>query len=102
MDIARMKSRELADDEAKAIVHDAFARRSPVLPMHLFREVSRLYFDDVGQRQKFEGRNVWSLNNAFTEVVKLLKPAPQAQAHISVGRYFGRVLHWLGRRDPIA
>jgi hypothetical protein len=102
LDISRMKACELDDGTAKAVIHDAFARKVPILPDHRFREVARLYFDDPDQRDKFPARSLWSLNNAFTEAVKALKPAPQAQAHISVGRYFGRVLHRLGRRDPIA
>jgi hypothetical protein len=55
--------------------------------------VSRLYFDDEEQRVKFPERSLWSLNNAFTEGLKVLKQGPQHNAGLRVGRMFGRLLH---------
>jgi hypothetical protein len=54
--------------------------------------VHRVYFDDPEQREKFEARSIWSLHNAFTEVVKSLRVMPQQHAGVSIGRYFGRTL----------
>jgi hypothetical protein len=56
-------------------------------------DVHRLYFDDQEQREKFEARSLWSLNNAFSEIVKKLAVTPQQRAGVSIGRYFGRTLH---------
>jgi hypothetical protein len=64
--------------------------------------VARLYFDDLDHRDKFPARSLWARSNAFTEALKVLRPAPQSRAHINACRHFGRVLHRLGRRNPIA
>src|SRR5918998_2301750 len=91
VDIDRMRDFALNDGRAKEIIHDAFA--SGVLPLRLFPVVSRLYFEDEVQAEKFPDRSLWSLNNSMTEAVKALKPAPQANSGLRIGRYFGRVLH---------
>jgi hypothetical protein len=95
LDIDRMRNESLTNWRAKAIVHDAFA--SGVMPIRLFPVVSRLYFRDEVQAEKFPDRNLWSLNNAMTESVKLLRPAPQQACGLAVGRMFGRLVH---RADP--
>lgn len=91
LDLDRMRDSTLSEGRAKEIVHDAFASR--VMPLRLFPAVSRLYFEDEEQRDKFPERSLWSLNNAFTEAVKTLKPAPQHDAGLRIGRMFGRLLH---------
>jgi hypothetical protein len=96
LDIERMKDFRLSDGRAKELIYDAFAS-SPVLPVRLFPVVARLYFDDDAQREKFRDRSLWSLNNAFTEAVKLLKPVPQHACGLNVGRFFGRIIHHEGR-----
>jgi hypothetical protein len=92
LDIQRLKETTLSDTQVKSIVFDAFARR-PILPGCLFRHVSRLYFDDAEQRDRFPDASLWSLNQAFTESAKLLRPEPQARGLLAIGRYFGRLLH---------
>jgi hypothetical protein len=92
LDIQRMKDARLTDTQAKSVIFDAFARR-PILPGCLFRHVSRLYFDDAEQRDRFPSASLWTLNQAFTESAKLLRPEPQARGLLAIGRYFGRLLH---------
>jgi hypothetical protein len=92
VDIEQMKSFELTESRAKELVYNAFIRER-VMPLRFIPEVHRLYFDDQEQREKFEARSLWSLNNAFTEIVKNLAVTPQQRAGVSIGRYFGRTLH---------
>jgi hypothetical protein len=97
LDIERMKDAGLTDGRAKEVIFDAFAR-SPILPRRLFPIVSGLYFDDEEQRARFPDRTLWSLNNAFTEAVKILKPEPQVNGQLRIGRFFARALY----RRPVA
>jgi hypothetical protein len=99
LDIDRMRDYALTDGRAKAIIHDAFA--SGLMPLRLFPMVSRLYFDDETQAERFPDRTLWSLNNAATEALKLLRPAPQQAHGLGVGRMFGRLVH-RARPEPVA
>ena len=56
---------------------------------------------DEAQAEKFSERTLWSLNNAATEALKLLKPAPQQACGLGVGRMFGRLVH-RARPEPVA
>ncbi len=91
LDLDRMREFALRDGKAKEIIHDAFA--SGVLPIRLFPGVTRLYFDDEEQKDKFPERTLWSLNNAFTEAVKLLRQGPRHESGLRIDRMFGRLLH---------
>jgi Domain of unknown function (DUF932) len=97
-DIDRMREFSLTDGRAKELIYDAFMGRKEVLPLRLLDDVHTLYFDDEIQREKFEDRTLWSLNNAFTEAVKTLKAVPQQRRGTDIGRYFGKVLHQAGQR----
>jgi hypothetical protein len=97
--IDKMKEYELADELAKALIHDAFAANR-VSRVALFPHVSRLYFADEQQRAKFPDRTLWSLNNAFTEAAKLLQtpkkgPGLKLAAEDRIGRYFSRTVRRL-------
>jgi hypothetical protein len=92
LDLGRMREIELPDGAAKELIHDAFAGKRPALPVRLFPEVARLYFDDPEQRERFPDRTLWSLSNSFTEAVKSLRPGQQHLRGHEVGRYFGRAL----------
>jgi hypothetical protein len=94
-----MRNHALTDELAKSIIHDCFA--SGLMPLRLFPVVSRLYFDDEAQAEKFPERTLWSLNNAATEALKLLKPAPQQSCGLGMGRMFCRLVH-RPRTQPIA
>jgi hypothetical protein len=91
LDIEQMKSLELTEARAKQVVYDAFIRER-VMPLRYLPNVHRLYFDDPEQRERFEARSMWSLHNAFTEVVKDLRVMPQQHSGVAIGRYFGRTL----------
>lgn len=92
LDIERMENAELNDGRAKELIFDAFARNA-ILPRRLFPIVSGLYFDDDEQRAKFPDRTLWGLNNAFTQAVKILKPSPQTNGQLRIGRFFARTLY---------
>jgi hypothetical protein len=98
-DLDRMREKSLTDDAAKAVIHDAFAAR--VMPLRLFPVVSWLYFEDEKQREMFPGRTLFSLNQAFTEGVKRLRPGPQQESGHRIGRLFGRLTH-RARPEPVA
>jgi hypothetical protein len=87
--IDEMKASEISDDRAKHLLHDAFAAR-PILPIRLFPRVSDLYFNDGTQQERFPGRTMWALNNAFTEAAKSLRPGPQSQYGQRIGQFFAR------------
>jgi hypothetical protein len=99
LDIDRMKNHRLTDGLAKAVIHDAFA--TGIMPLRLFPTVSNLYFEDEVQADKFPERSLWSLNNAMTEAVKVLKPAPQQASGLRIGKMFGRLVH-RAKPEPIA
>lgn len=94
-DLERMREVEISDGRAKELIFDAFAASKygdRVLPGNRFGDVARLYFNDDEQRIKFPDRTLWSLNNTFTEAVKLLRPSVQMQYGERIGRYFAREL----------
>ena len=93
LDLDRMRDYALTEGQAKELLFDAFAGRAPVMPLRLLPAVGHLYFDDDEQREKFPERSLWTLNNAFTEVVKVLRHVPQHNAGLRIGKFFGRVLH---------
>ena len=101
-DIGRMHDYDLSDERAKSILDDGFLGDRAVLPLHLLYNVHNLYFNDEAQRARFDDRSLWSLNNAFTEAVKLCKPIPQQRYGVEIGRYFGKILHagQRGRKAP--
>jgi len=88
-----MRNHALTNGQAKQLLFDAFTGPSPIMPIRCLSIVSRLYFDDEEQRVKFRDRSLWSLNNAMTEAVKLLKPVPQHNSGLRIGRFCGRVIH---------
>ena len=88
----------LSDSRAKELLHDAFCSPRPVAPLFLLPKVARLYFLDEEQRGMFPERSVWTLNQAFTQAVKELKPSPQFQAGVKIGRYFTQVV--VGGQSP--
>ncbi len=62
-------------------------------------EVAHTYFRDERQREWFPDRSLWSLNNAFTEVLKELPINPQNAANIAICRAFARIVR--SRRAPV-
>src|SRR5438552_10196127 len=79
-----LKGQELTDTQAKAIIHDVFARG--VFPIRLFREVSQAYFGPLAEGA---GCTRWILHNAFTVVAKEMPITTRMPAIQELGRYFG-------------
>lgn len=83
LQVDRWKRAQLSDDQAKAIIYDAFIGDKLDAPKHLAKVVGNYYFDP--KYPDFEPRTVWSLQNAFTSAFKELEPVPQFRATASLG-----------------
>src|SRR5713226_7189820 len=84
-EIERLRSRELTDGEAKAVIHDVFV--GGVLPVRFLPQVSEMYF--APPFQEWAGRNAWSLHNAFTSAAKQMPMSTRLGATQELGRVFG-------------
>ena len=84
-EIQKMKKDKIADDRAKAIIHDVFTQK--IMPLHLMPEVSHHYF--FPPHQEFSSRTQWSLHNAFTEAAKQMTIVRKLKATQRIGQYFG-------------
>jgi hypothetical protein len=90
--VARLQGAAISADRAKAIVYDVFAAR--VLPIRLFEDVNRFYFDaeDTTVPEIAANRgNVWGLHNAFTRSMKDLSPVRQFGATVALGRQLSAI-----------
>ena len=85
-EVERLKSRPVADLEAKALIHDAFA--SGLMPLRLLPEVSRSYFEP--ELAAFQPRTAWSLHNAFTGAAKDMPLSTRLPAIQTLGKLFGK------------
>ncbi len=84
-EIELLKNRELESREAKAMVHDVFAKN--LMPLRFLPEVSHAYFEP--QVPGFEPRTAWSLHNAFTASAKSMPITTRLPATQAIGRLFG-------------
>jgi len=84
-EIERLKSKELTDGEAKALIHDVFV--GGVLPVRFLPQVSEMYF--APPFQEWAGRNAWSLHNAFTSAAKQMPMSTRLGTTQELGRVFG-------------
>ncbi len=84
-EIGELKERALLDTEAKAVMHDVFAKG--LMPLRFLPEVSRAYFEP--EIPDFEPRNAWSLHNAFTAAAKEMPMSTRLPAIQAVGKLFG-------------
>lgn len=84
-EIKNLKNQNLADEHAKAIIHDVFVQG--ILPIRLLPEASNLYFEPFVD--EFRPRNAWSLHNAFTAAAKEMPITTRMPAIQELGRYFG-------------
>jgi hypothetical protein len=73
--VGLFQAKALRDEQAKAIMLDAFMDKRLAVPRHLIAPVHRHYFEP--QHDEFRPRNLWSLANAFTSAFKELKPVRQ-------------------------
>jgi len=85
-DIDVWKNHSLTDANARAIIYRAFIDGELNAPARLAGDVHKHYFNPP--HQEFEPRNLWSLQNAFTEAFKELQPEPFVQANQSLSRFF--------------
>jgi hypothetical protein len=74
---------ELADDEARLLIYQAFLEEK--FPITLIKEVHRNYFQPAWE--DFRERTLWSLENAFTESFKGLNPLTQYQTTARLGKF---------------
>jgi hypothetical protein len=84
-EIDRLRTKELTDEEAKALIHDVFV--GGVLPVRFLPQVSEMYF--APPFQEWAGRNAWSLHNAFTAAAREMPMSTRLPATQELGRLFG-------------
>jgi hypothetical protein len=82
--IDRKKVTTLSQNDAESLVYQAFLNQR--LPISLLRSVHNEYFVKPSF-EDFSGRNLWSLENAFTTVFKKLKPVQQFEACAKLGKF---------------
>ena len=85
-DIENMKKVLLTDSSAKIRLFNLF--NNGAMPIHLFDDVSQLYFKPQDEHPDCQPRSAYGLHNACTRAIKLLKPAAQFTSTIDVGRQF--------------
>jgi len=85
--ISALNDRALTDDEAKVAIFNLFSLA--ILPVKLFADVTRFYFEQTDDRPDCLPRTAWGLHNATTRAIKDLKPVPAFQRTVAVGRFFG-------------
>jgi hypothetical protein len=86
--VNRLKATFISDNEAKANIYDAVVKG--VIPQHFLPKVGAAYFEPL--HPEFEPRNSWSLQNAYTEVIRTeydTKPHLALECSQSVGALFG-------------
>jgi hypothetical protein len=81
------RSSQIADQEAKLVIYQAFVEGELEAPKHLARRVHDLYFNP--QFEEFAPRTRWSLSNAFTSAFKELDPIPQFKATAKLAPFLG-------------
>jgi hypothetical protein len=84
-EVEGLKRRELDAIQAKALIHDAFARG--LMPLRFLPDVSRAYFEP--HVEDFAPRTAWSLHNAFTASAKGMPMSTRLPATQAIGRLFG-------------
>lgn len=77
------KTQILSDESAKMLIYEAFMGKG--FPVSLMKKVDRNYFSSP--YAEFKERSLWSLENAFTESFKELKPINRFQATAKLGRF---------------
>ncbi len=82
------KGLPLSDIEAKALIYEAFIEERLDVPKALVKSVHEHYFNPI--YPEFEGRNLWSLSNAFTSAFKELSPTGYFQASAKLGNFLAR------------
>jgi|SRR5579859_344092 len=87
--IERLADTRLNDARAKIVAYDAFA--SGVVPIRLFDDVQRNYFNPDESWTDVTPRTLFGLHNAFTRAIRDLTPTREFSASVALGKYFGMV-----------
>lgn len=85
--VAAVKTRVIADDEAKALLFEVFRRE--ILPVRYFRRVADTYLRPTEEMSDVLPRTLWGLHNACSRAVQSLAPATAFEATVELGRFFG-------------
>lgn len=83
--VADLATLTLTDNEAKAIIHDAFL--AEVMPIRYLPNVSKEYFNPT--HPNFQPGNAWSLHNAFTLIMKEMTLNRRMEGTQKLGKVFG-------------
>lgn len=86
-EIDGLRASSLGDEEAKAMIFDAF--REELLPLRYLPIVASAYFTPTAAMTDTEPRTRWALHNAFTRAIREMAPAPAFAATAGLGRFFG-------------
>ena len=84
-DISVWKETPVTPERAKTLIYDIFCKK--IVPLRLFHPVVSSYQTTMTH----QGENLWTLHNAFTSHLQLLKPAPRFTATVKLGKFFERV-----------
>ena len=84
-EVSRLQKENVKDVDAKALIHDAF--KEELVPSRYFPRVSDAYFNPP--HEEFAPRTMWSLHNAFTEVLKEMPLGRRMKATQEIGVLFG-------------
>lgn len=85
--IQSWKERHITDEQAKAILYDAFVGSTLKAPLRLLKDADKYFFHD----SRFERNTFWALSNAGTSAFKELKPAQQYECTARWGKYLQSV-----------
>jgi hypothetical protein len=80
------QERQLSDAAAKLLIYEAFVEGAMEIPKHLAYPVHQAYFNPP--YPDFAPRNMWSLQNSFTQAVKALDPIPRFRTQAAIGHFF--------------
>lgn len=89
--LVELQETPLSTLEAKARIVDLFAAK--VLPLRLFRHVTRYYFNPDEGMTDCQSATRWGLLNACTRALKRLPPVRAFHANIALGQFFGLSHH---------
>jgi hypothetical protein len=84
--VARLEATQVTDGEAKRIVYDLFAAR--ILPVRLFDDVNRFYFQPTPDMTDTAPRTLAGLHNACTRAVRDLSLSRGFTASAALGQAF--------------
>lgn len=86
LQVMRLEATPVDDPTAKRIVYDLFVAR--VMPVRLFDDVHRFYFEPSAERPDCAPRSLWGLHNACTRAMRDLSPTRAFNASTALGRAF--------------